>query len=296
MADTSGQADIRGLQIAKAVKGFAEKAFVVKNYVQVNTTGDREVRWYREGVSFNNLLDSQDTSGITASRIANAADGAKPVVAEQSWTRLTSYVQKYFVESPLLSEEDLKDADIGLFARNLRGLVRAVANQVDAKIYDVLTESQSPSDILSTAAAGTGWDDTTNGDPVGDLMTARQKISAQNYDLTGAVAMMNSIEYKHLVNFLIRKGAQFPDTGDSSVMNGEVGKVAGLRVVVTETAVTDSVAVFLPNASATWMSFSGMEHHVIDDPGIGRTIRVLERGVCLLTDPKSVHLTTDTIT
>lgn len=296
MADQSGQAEIRGLNVEKAVKGFAEQAFVVKNYVQVVTTGSREVRWYREGVSFDNLLDSQDTSGITASRIANAADGALPVVAEQSWTRQTSYVQKYFVESPLLSDEDLKDADIGLFARNLRGLVRAVANQVDKNIYDTLTESQSPSDILSTAAAGTGWDDLTSGDPISDLMTARQKISAQHYDLTGAVVMMNSIEYKHLVNFLIRKGAQFPNTGDKSVMNGEVGSVAGLRVVVTEAAVTDSVVTFLPNASATWMSFSGMEQHMVDDPGIGKKIRVVERGVCLLTDPKSVHLTTDTMT
>ena len=35
---------------------------------------------------------------------------------------------------------------------------------------------------------------------------------------------------------------------------------------------------------------------VIDDPGIGKKIRVWEEGVALLTDPKSAHLITDTIT
>jgi hypothetical protein len=34
---------------------------------------------------------------------------------------------------------------------------------------------------------------------------------------------------------------------------------------------------------------------VVAEPGIGRKIRVWEEGEALLTDPKSVHLITDTV-
>jgi hypothetical protein len=52
----------------------------------------------------------------------------------------------------------------------------------------------------------------------------------------------------------------------------------------------------VPQRSATWKSFTGIGSAVIDDPGIGKKIRVWEEGEALLTDPKSVHLTTDTVT
>lgn len=298
MADASGQADIRGLDIDKLAKGFADKEFVMKNFVQHSKTKAREVRWYQKGVSFNPLLDSQDTTALTASRIANVADKALPVVAAQSWTRKTSYVQKYFVESPMISIEDIKDVDVDILATNVRDLVRAVANQVDAKIYDVLTESQSPSDILNTAATGTGWDDTTNGNPILDLLNAKQLIMAQNYDVhRGGVVAMNPIEHKHLLNYLITtKGSSIPAFSSERVEDGVVMEILGLKVLVTTTAVTDSVVVFIKNRSVTWKEFMPMTSVVMDEPGIGKKIRVWAEGIPLLTDPKSVHLITDTIT
>jgi hypothetical protein len=298
MAETSGQALIRGLNIDKLAKGFADKVFVMKNFVQVSKTNAREIRWYQKGTSFNALLDSTDTTGITASQILNTADKALPVVVEQAWTRKTSYVQKYFVESPLISMEDIKDVDVDILATNVRDLVRAVANQVDAQIYSVLTEGQSPSDINTTAAAGTGWDDLTNGNPILDLLTAQRKIAESNYDISrGGVVAMNPIEYQHLINYLITvKGSSIPAFSSEKVRSGVVLELLGLKVVVTTTAVTDSVVTFISGRSATWKSFMPMSSVVIDDPGIGKKIRAWEEGVCLLTDPKSVHLTTDTIT
>lgn len=298
MADGSGQADIRGLDIDKLAKGFANKVFIMKNFVQVSNTKAREIRWYQKGVSFVSLLDSVDTTGITASQILNTSDKSLPVVVEQKWTRKTSYVQKYFVESPLISMEDIKDVDVDILATNVRDLVRAVANQVDAQIYSILTEAQSPSDILSTAATGTGWDDLTNGNPILDLLTAQRKIAEKDYDISnGGVVAMNPIEYQHLINYLITvKGSSIPSFSSEKVRTGVVLELLGLKVVVTTTAVTDSVVTFVMGRSATWKSFMPIASVVIDDPGLGKKIRVWEEGVCLLTDPKSVHLTTDTIT
>jgi len=295
----SGEANIRGLDIDKLAKGFADKMFVLKRFVQVSKTKARLIRWYQKGVAFDALIDSPNTTGITTSDILNTADKALGVVAEQAWTRKSSTVQKYMVESPLISMEDIKDSDVDVLATNVRDLVRAVTNQVDAQIYSVLTESQSPSDILNTASTQDGWDDVVTGDPILDILNAKQLIMAQNYDLSSGngVIMMNPIEFKHLMQFLISvKGSSIPSFSSKKVENGVMTELLGLKVVSTTTAVTDSVVVFVRNRAVTWKMFMPMQSVVIDDPGIGKKIRVWEEGVALLTDPKAVHLITDTIT
>ena len=295
MADTSGQALIRGLDVDKLAKGFADEEIVLKAYVTVSATGAREIRWYQKTSGY---LDSVDTTGITASQIANVSERSQPVVVEQSWTRLTSYVRKYFVESPLLSSEDIKDSDIDILATNIRDLVRAVARQVDIRIFNVLTESLSPSTINTTAATGTGWDDTTNGNPVLDIMTGNQKIRSQGYDTSGLVLYINPIEHKNLLNYLITvKGSSIPQFSSSLVQgNGVVMELLGNRVVVSENATTDYALQFVPMRAATWKTFMPITSVTIEDKGIGTKIRVWEEGECLLTDPKAVHLITDTVT
>jgi len=294
MADTSGMVDLRGLNIDKMAMGFAVEALVLKRYVTVAKTSGREIRWYQKTAGF---LDSTDTSGITASQIANVSDKSRPVVVEQSWTRRSSYVRKYFVESPLISDEDIKDSDVDILASNVRDLTLAVLNQVDTRIYNVLSENLSPSAINTTAAVGTGWDDTTNGNPVLDIMTAKQKIRSYRYDPQGAILYINSIEEKNLLNYLITvKGSSIPSYSSEKVRSGVVMEILGVNVVVSENATTDYALLFVPSRAATWKSFMPIKTAVIDEPGIGKKIRVWEEGECLLTDPKAVHLTTDTVT
>ena len=294
MADTSAQAEIRGIDIDKLAKGFADEESIFKSFCVVTPTKAREIRWYQKTAGY---LDSTDTTGITASQIANVSQKARPVVVEQSWTRSTSYVRTYFVESPLLSNQDVKDSDIDLIAGNVRDLTRAVEREVDKRIYNVITETQSPVNILSTAATGNGWDDTTNGNPVLDIMNSKQKIRSQGYNPEGAVLAMNPIEHKHLLNYLITvKGSSIPNFSSQKVTDGVVLELLGVSVVVSENAITDSVAMWIPNRSATWKTFTEITARTIEEPLMGIKIRVLEEGECLLTDPKSVHLITDTIT
>lgn len=293
MADGSAQADIRGINIDKLAKGFADEVLVLKNFVTVSTTDAREIRWYQKTAGF---LDSTDTTGITASQIANTSSKSLPVVVEQTWTRNTSYVRKYFVESPLISEEDIKDTDIDILATNVRDLVRAVANQVDTRIYNVLTESLTPSNILTTAATADGWDDAVTGNPILDIMVGNQKIRAQGYDAKQVVLYINSIEHKNLLNYLINvKGSSIPSFSSERVKDGVVMEILGNQVVVSENATTDYALQFIPQRSCTWKSFMPITATTMTDPGIGRKIRVWEEGEALLTDPKSVHLITDTV-
>lgn len=293
MADTSGMADLRGLDIDKLAKGFADESLVLKNFVTVSSTSAREIRWFQKTAGF---LDSTDTTAITASQIKNVPPKALPVVVEQSWTRQTSYVKKYFVESPTISEEDIKDCDIDVLAGNVRDLVLAVQNQVDSRIYNVLTESLSPSTIQTVGATADGWDDVATGNPILDLLNAKQMIRAYRYDPEGAILYINSIEHRNLVNFLISvKGSSIPSFSSEKVRDGVVMGLLGLNVVVSENATTDYALVFVPQRAATWKSFMPLTTAMINDPGIGRKIRVWEEGECLLTDPKAVCLITDTV-
>ena len=120
---------------------------------------------------------------------------------------------------------------------------------------------------------------------------------AQDYDISnGLVIMMNPIEHKHLLHYLISvKGSSIPQFSSEKVETGVLMTLLGASVVVSTTAKTDSVVVFIKGKSVTWKQFMPMTSVVMDEPGIGKKIRVWEEGVSLLTDPKSVHLITDTI-
>lgn len=290
MADASGQADIRGIDIDKLAKGFADEELVLKNYCTVSKTSAREIRWYQKTAGF---LDNTDTTGITASVIANTAYRALPVVVEQSWTRNTSYVRKYFVESPLISEEDIKDCDIDILATNVRDLVKAVSNQVDLRIYTVLTAAG----CQTAASTQDGCDDAATGDPITDLMAAKTAIRNYRYNPEGAILYIHPTDHKNLLTFLINvKGSSIPAFSSQAVERGVVMEVLGLKVVVSVNATSDQALVFVPKVSCTWKQFVPITSTVITDPGIGRKIRVWEEGEAIRTDPYAVYLITDTIT
>lgn len=287
MADTSSQAEIRGIDIDKLAKGFADEQNIFKKFINTTNTSAREIRWYAKTSGF---LDSTDTTGITTSQISNVASKARPVVVEQSWTRNTSYVKKYFVESPWLSDEDIKDSDIDILATNVRDLVRAVERQVDARIYTVL----SAAGCGTGAATADGWDDSATGNPILDILNAKQGIRSYGYNPEGAVLAINSIEHRNLINFLITvKGSSIPAFASEKMSSGVVMEILGCQVVVSENVPTDEALIFTRDA-ATWKSFTPITSVQINDPGIGTKIRVWEEGECIRTDPYAVYKLTDT--
>lgn len=301
MVETSGEQEIRGIDIDKLAKGFADEENILKRFVSMSNTKAREIRWYQKTPGF---LGSVATTGVTKSLIANVAERARPTVVEQSWTRQTSYVLKYFVESPTISAEDIKDTDIDILATNVRDLVRAVARQVDQRIYAILTEADpatptvpNPTTVNTTAAVGTGWDDATDGNPIKDLLVGKRKIRQSSYDPEGCIALMNPLEHEFLVDWLINvKGSSIPGFSSEKVRDGVVMGLVGCNIVVSENATTDYVVQWVPERAATWKKFMDTHSVVIDDPGIGKKIRVWEEGECILTDPKAVHVITDTTT
>ena len=293
MADTAGQADIRGIDIDKLAKGFADEELVLKKYVTNSTTSAREIRWYQKTSGF---LDSTDTTGITASQIANVAEGTRPFVVQQSWTRNTSYVRKYFVESPWISDEDIKDSDIDVLTTNVRDLTRAVGYQVENRIWDVLTESRTVVNI-NTNATTAAWDAGSGQDPIEDIMEAKMNIREDGYNPEGGVLAINPYDYKSLVTWLIStKGSSIPGFSSARIEDGVVMELLGLKVVVSTIVTTDYALVFVPQRAATWKAFTPITARVIEEVGIGKKIRIWEEGEAILTDPKACNLITNTKT
>ncbi len=296
----SGEANIRGIDIDKLAKGFADEDNVMKKFVTVSTTKAREIRWYQKTAGF---LDSVDTTGITASQITNTSFRSLPVVVEQSWTRNTSYVKKFFVTSPLLSVEDINDTDIDILATNIRDLVRGVERQVDKRIVEILTDANpdgNPLDngavtVQNTTSVADGWNDAVTGNPIKDILVGKRKIRQQGYNPEGSMLGMNSIEHEFLLDFLISvKGSSIPAFSSEKVRDGVVMGILGTNVLVSENFTTDWVIQWVPDRAVTWKAFMPISSVVIDEPLIGKTIRVSEWGEAILTDPNAVHVISNT--
>lgn len=292
---------IRGIDIDKLAKGFADEENILKKFVTVSPTSAREIRWYQKTAGY---LDTITTTDEILSHIDNVSFKARPFVTEQTWTRATSYVRKFFVESPIISMEDIKDSDIDVLATNVRDLVIAVANQVDRRIYGVIGECTGagapmvpvPSLTNTAVATADGWNDEITGNPIKDILTGKENIRSYRYNPEGCIILMNQAEHTHLLNYLINvKGSSIPAFSSEKVKSGVVMELLGCNVVVSANATTDYVLMWVPDRAATWKSFVPITSVVMDEPGIGKKMRCWEEGECLLTDPRAVHIITDTI-
>ena len=287
MADTSGQAEIRGLQVDKVAKTYFSEAVIFKNLVQVTRTAAREIRWYQKTSGF--------LTTTSPAKISPVAYGARPFVLEQSWTRNTSYVKKFFIESPLITMEDESDSDVKVFRDNLKDLTEAVAYEVDSHIWDIATESQSPTNINSVTATA-AWDAASGQDPFEDIMEAIQKIREQTKrKIKNGVLLLSAKGEKDLLVWLVStKGASIPSFSSKKVESGALLNIAGLSVIVSENVTSDYALVGDLSEAVEYKEFIPLTTAILKEEGIGRKIRVWEHGVAILVKPKFLTLISNT--
>jgi len=178
--------------------------------------------------------------------------------------------------------EDIKDTDIDILATNVRDLVRGVARQVDKRIYDVATAGVGN----STAATAT-WDaaDQTTVNIVKDLLTAKKDIRIAGYNPEGAFLLLTPGDHElMLTNLIFTKGSSIPQFASTKMEKGVVMEILGLHVLVSTNVDADEALVVVGQRALTWKNFMPITSVVIDNPGIGKKIRVWEEGECLMTD------------
>jgi len=288
MADTAGMAEIRGIDIKTLVEGFADVGIILKNYVRVIPTTAREMRWYSKTAGY---LTSPTTQGVTGDLIETASK-AMPVVIENSYTRNTSYVKKYFASSPMISLEDIKDSDPDVWGDIIRDSVIAVNKKIDSRILTVLDASGAQ----TAAAAGDGWNVDANADPIYDFLNAIENIESKGYDSSDLIAYMNPAEKKWLLRWLITvKGSSIPSFSSAKVGSGELMSFMGVKIVSDPNRPTDIVTIFSPSKAVIWKEFMGMTSAVVNDEGIGKTVRVWSEGEGIRPNPNAVFKLTDVI-
>lgn len=281
MADSVEMQDIRGLDIDKAVKGFAEVEYVFKKYCTNSTTSGDSIRWYAETYG--------DLTATAPSVVSNISPLSSFPTLEKTWTRNTSYIRKYAAED-FISLEDMKSADIDVVARTLNALTRAVVKQVDTRIWNVLTDyaGRQTGGWTVNLESSAGWAGSGT-DIINELLTAKKDIYTYDYNPEGAMLFINPLTNANLLKWLIStKGSSIPQFASNKVNSGVVMNILGLNVVVSNNVETSGAAVIIPQRSCTWKTFTDTTAVTIEDKGIGQKFRVYELGEAILTDPKSV--------
>ena len=288
MVDTAAMAEIRGIDISQIVEGFADVDIILKKYVRVIKTTAREIRWYQKTAGY---LTSPTTTAVTTDMIETASK-AMPVVIENSYTRNTSYVKKFFASSPMLSIEDLKDSDPDIWGDIIKDTVRAVNKKVDARISTVLDAAGCG----TAAATGNGWNVDADGDPALDLLAAKESIKSYGYSTDDLVAYMNQAEEKWLLRWIISvKGSSVPAYSSQLVQTGQLMSFLGVKIVADPNKTTDTVTVFSPSKAVIWREFMPVTSAVVDEPGVGKSVRVWCEGEAIRPNPYAVFKITDTI-
>jgi hypothetical protein len=107
---------------------------------------------------------------------------------------------------------------------------------------------------------------------------------------------MNQAEEKYLIRWLITvKGSSIPAFSSGAVGSGKVMELMGIKIVSDPNRPTDTVTIFNPDKAVIWREFMPMTSAIIDEPGIGKTVRVWCEGVAIRPNPYAVFKITDTI-
>jgi hypothetical protein len=301
MADTSGEQDIRGIDIDKLAKGFADlEPNPIQSTITTATTTAREIRWYQKTAGF---LDTPDTTGITATGISPHAEGSLPQIAEQSWTRRTSYVKEFMLESPLITDQDIKDTDVDILGTNVRDITRGVQRKVGIRIYSILTDAAAATPTIpltngavtvQNTAATDGWDQSATANPIKDLLVGQRKFRQKGYQPIGSNVGMNSLEHEFLIDYLINtKGSSIPSFSSAQIAKGVVMEILNSNIIVDEIFTNDYVIQWGREA-VRWKGFTPITAVKIIEPLIGVKIRVRQEGEAILENPNFVHVISDT--
>jgi len=285
MVETAGQALIRDIDITKGAMAEFEEALIFKSLISSAPTKSREIKYWVKTSGYLTLT--------APAKLSNIAPGARPFVAETSWTPTTVYSIKYMLDSPMINMEDESDSEVQVFRDNAKDVVEAIANDVDGDIWDVISENQS-ADLINAVAANAPWAAASGQDPFEDIMQSKMEIRQQTKrSIRNGVLLLNAQGEKDLLVWLVStKGSSVPNFASEKVGTGTIDNFAGLKVVVSENVTATFAFVGDLKQAAEYRTFKPLQTWIISEEGIGRKIRVSMNGKAILKKPKFCALIT----
>ncbi len=286
MADGAGQAEIKGLDIDKVSKDMLEEASIFKGEVKNENTPSREIRWY------------QKTSGLltatSPAKISAIAYGARPFLLRRTWTRNSSFTKKYLLDSEMIDMEDETDSDVQVSLNTVEDLTDAVAFDRDKDIWDIVSESQSPSlinDVTSTAA----WDAASGQNPYEDVAEAEQLIREGTNRNPVLKIYLSPKDHKSLKVWLVTiKGSSIAGFLSQLVDNRPLLMFDAKQVIISDNVTADFAMVANLERGAIYKEFSGLRTWKIIEEGVGFKYRIGTNGITLLVRPEYIALISNT--
>jgi len=284
-ADNEREADLRSEHIDTAVKAVVKIEEVWKALCAVDKSSSYSESYFRETND-----DSTDTG--TYSPIRGVPEFAPFPYVDVTETKLSSVIEKYAATS-LISMEAGQYATVPMLQRKIYRIGRKIIYQVDVAIEEGVADDFGNTVAIS---AGNEWDSATvaNRDPVKDILDAIQTLRVDGIDaLNGSGKLVvNGQDYTNIISNT--KVLNHP-TYESGVMtNGQVGKLLGLTIVISEVTTADTAYVLVAKQGMVWKQAEGLTTNTTVTPGKMTQIDAWERGVFQLQAPNEVCKLTNT--
>jgi len=280
-----GEYDLRKEYIDGAVKAVALAEYKLKNLCTIDSSSAWTESYFRE--------TNTELTGGTGSNVKGIPRLAPFPAGQVTETKVSATMEKYGMEG-LISMEDVLLDNVPMVQRTLLRIGRAVAYSIDVQIEAVMAASFGNTVAV---AAGYEWDSATlaNRDPVKNILSAINELRTDNIDaLNGnGYFVCNGTDYTNIIsNSKFTNNPSFK-TADV-VSNGVVGQIVGLKIMVSNAIAADTAYVVMAKEAMTWKQAQPLTVVQIDEPGISKTIRAFELGVCQLHSPNGVCKITNT--
>lgn len=285
-ADTWREADLRKENIDSAVKAVALDLAVLKTLATVDTSNAWTESYFRE-------TNDDSTGGGTGSSIGGIPQMAPFPFVQVTETKVSSVVLKYGDET-VISLEMQQAATVPMLQRHILRMGRKINWQLDVAIEAAMSSTAGNTFAIP---AGDEWDSATvaNRDPVYDLLYGVNMLRADGINaLNGnGYFVVNGTDYTNIIsNTKILNHPTFKAV--SSVQNGVVNELAGLKIMVSEAITADSAYIVVKGEALVWKQAQAMTVKQIDDPGKSTTIRAWERGCIQVHSPNAICKITNT--
>lgn len=286
MADNVFEADLRKENIDAAVKAVNLDMSKLKNLCVIDTSSAWTESYYRE----TNADATDGGTGSSYKGIPQLAAFPNVMVTE---TKVSSVVDKYGDES-LISLEMSQTATVPMLQRHIFRMVRKLNYQIDVAIEALMNASAGNTFAIT---AGYEWDSATiaNRDPVYDILYGINMLRIDGIDaLNGnGFLVVNGTDYTNIIsNSKILNHPTFQTV--SAVQNGQVAKLCGLTIMVSEVVTADQAYIVVKGESLVWKEATPLQTATIEDPGKSTTLRAWTRGVAQLHAPNGICKITNT--
>ena len=287
-ADTEREADLRKEFIDSAVKAVVKIEEKWRAMCAIDKSDAYTESYFKE-------TNADSTDGGTYHSIKGVPEFAAFPYVDVTETKTSAVIEKYAATS-LISLEANQYATVPMLQRKIYRIGRKIIYQVDKAIHEACTTVTTGYGNTVAIGAGYEWDSDTiaNRDPIKDILDAIQTLRVDGIDaLNGSGRLVvNGTDYTNIISN--SKVINHPTYEAGVMQNGQVGKLLGLTIVVSEIVTADSAFVLVAKQGMVWKQANALKTATTVTPGKYTQIDAWERGVFQSQAPNEICKITNT--